>query len=339
MSAMWNEAGEPEAIWNGYTWLDTQAMMNTPDVEWIVPNFVARGYYTLLAGDPKTGKSSLPGILARKGEIGADWLGRPVEGAVWWHFTEEQDRQVKSRCQRSGITNIEGHYRVATRNQVPPAGFQRVETWSEVTHRIYSDYVQAPMLERPDVIVIDTLANWIDVTDMNDMAVATRISQDIIALKEILGNDIALLVLHQHNKGVSDDPVRSILGSQAFAANADLIVEIKRLRNNGGRISARGRAVDERFDEETEFTFHGDDYSVGHAQPIEDLWVVEYLQGEGGEFTTKELYEARQEAPGEAGTINAFRIKMKQLVDNGFIEVSGRRGREQLYRARGSGDD
>jgi len=95
-----------------------------------------------------------------------------------------------------------------------------------------------------DLFIIDTLAGFWSVDNKND---AARVSAALLPLNHLLGEDIAVLLVHHFRKSGGDEETAA-LGSGQLGAAVDIIVELSRVDNTNPNNTQRVLKTYSRFD-------------------------------------------------------------------------------------------
>jgi len=293
-----------------------------PTLDWVVPDFLAVGAFTLMVGAPKAGKSTLVTVWQRDG--GLEWMGREIRECVWWYFYEESDGAIRHRHTRMGYDpDLAGH-QFAYRN--PDAGWPP----TDLIEAIGRTYDEAPV--KPTVICLDTMLHWLPSDDANDASAVARQMSPIYKMQRMLP-DVAILVLHQTRKAGGDNAVEAVQGSQQLAASADIVVRLQRM-HGGGKATIQGRYNEP---DPITYTLDTDSYQYTAGRPLDTLdeWIVEHL-GAAPEvgWSVKDLFEAASEAgaDGLKGE-RQFKVQLDRLAGAGHIQKAKQANGRVLYSA------
>lgn len=175
-----------------------------PKVEWLVDNLLSKGGVSLLAGQPKSGKSTLARQLAVATSGGTKFLGRQcVEGKVLYLAFEEQEEMLYSQFQKLGVKATEDRIVV----HVGRVNFPNP----------YDVLQQAIEQIGATLVVADTwlLLDRFDTNSYNEVNAAGEKLRDVARRT---GSHI--LALHHQNKN-REGGVESIMGSNAFHGAVD----------------------------------------------------------------------------------------------------------------------
>jgi predicted transcriptional regulator len=282
-----------------------------PEPAWAVPQLLPAGL-TILAGQPKIGKSWLALQIAQAVGAGGVALGQPVErGRVLYLALEDTPRRLKARMQKqnwpAGLQVdflVLGQFSDELGDLRDGGGERLARQLGMVGYRL---------------VVIDTLSRAIT-GDQNDVQAMTSALTPIQEIAHV--NNCAVLLVDHHRKIPGSDAVADILGSTAKGAMADTVWGLYRERGKAGaKLAIIGREVEEqtlalRMDWET------------------GCWQVE------GDANEIEMTERRQEILdmlaelGPAGVLDIAKAigqdkgnvhkRLQDLVNAGLVNKSGK---------------
>ena len=224
-------------------------LLALPETAWIIQDILPIDTLALLAGPPKAGKSAVLTAWALSQD--STWLGKWVNKARWLHFTEETPRSILNRYRAAGH---DLHYDTDAYRMLAC-----VRTWrrhwtfdgfiNEVAERILASDAN-PDVANFDVLVLDTLLFWLEISDANDASDVTQNLRSVQQLKDALPGKTVLLV-HQTGKGAMEGNAgNAIMGSTAFRATFGVNLVITRQASNM-TLHVEGRDVDD----ETEIAY------------------------------------------------------------------------------------
>jgi hypothetical protein len=172
---------------------------------------LAFGSVNLLVGKPKGGKSTLARALALAVARGEHWLGHPCQpGHVVYIALEDKRSEIRRHLRNMGAT-----------------GDERLRLLIGSAPRDLLARLAAMMTngDTIDLLIIDTAQRLLAVKDSNDYAVVTAAFEPVLALARTHHTCIVLL----HHAGKADRPgIEAVMGSTAWAASADNVLNLNR---------------------------------------------------------------------------------------------------------------
>lgn len=218
--------------------------MQLPEVQWLVNGVIPPGV-GLLVGKPKFGKSWLALNLAVAVVVGKFLFGRfaVTQGSVLYLALEDNHCRLQERLREMGVSDDEPflsniHFAIWW------------PTFDETHHG--AEYVDKYIDEIGDCIllIIDLLENVRPGKKGNksdyelaykDLSLIKRLTQD---------RNITILILHHSNKGTSENPLDSVLGSTGLTGATDFVMDLQRDGDGSspnGTLIVRGRDLKEDF--------------------------------------------------------------------------------------------
>lgn len=187
-------------------------------VEWLIPNLLARGEITILAGEAGVGKTTLAleiahGLTKRASIL--DQTYQPIQARVCWlHFDHSAERL------REKYEIIYGE---------PPNDLFMAPDLDTMEHLGMLPLSQQTldmwvyMLEQfaVEVLVVDTLLDLFQLDDSDKTSKAQAAMQSLRTLVERTG--VAVLAIAHPNKAGGQRRVTSLANSLAFGAKADVV--------------------------------------------------------------------------------------------------------------------
>lgn len=259
------------------------------------------GGLSILAAEPKAGKSTLVRNLILCVARGQNWLGRATsQSRVLYYPLEEPESHVGYEFKLLGAR----HEPVILR-----AG--------AISKRDIHTVIETDIAEiNPGLVVVDPLFDAVDVEDSNSYG---RVNA---AMKELLyiarGTGVHILTVHHANKGAGSG-INKILGSQAFAGATDcnMLLSVK-TGSEGLREFETIQRVGEPI-ERTNLHFDPDTHWISLGTGVKDqrvdLLQRNLLEALGDEalfmVEWRERVKGRTAEKGEA---------IRQLHENGLIE-------------------
>jgi KaiC/GvpD/RAD55 family RecA-like ATPase len=188
--------------------------------EWLWHGFITPGNVTLIASDPKAGKTTLMFYVLGQMRGNLSALGFPTKRANIIYVTEEPRSTILERIETtpyfSLIHNDDIKYRVSE------PGLD----WSKILHEVEAEI---PKLnhDMPKLLVIDTLSFFITIEDENDNAQLRKALKPLIELARMY--NVAVLLIHHARKARSKVPGQAVRGGGAFIGLVDCVVELQRV--------------------------------------------------------------------------------------------------------------
>jgi hypothetical protein len=181
-------------------------------VEWLWQGYLARGNLTLLAADPKAGKSTLLFHLLSRMHSGHGFLGLRATSTPTLLFSEEAGGLVRTRAESLDLLDKPIHV----------VSIQPSLSWARTC-----GYTKYRVQHKGDkLVILDTISRFWDVTDENDAAQVIHALSPIYAISRAF--DASILLLHHTRKGGGAGG-RAIRGSNALPGAVDVIMELNRL--------------------------------------------------------------------------------------------------------------
>lgn len=320
------KADDYSAPWH-FRPVTSEELQNLPQPSWLVQDILPQDTLAMLAGPPKAGKSAL--VTAWALSQGSSWLDRRVNLARWLHFTEETPRSILNRYRAAGhdltYTTDATRMLACVRTYRQPWSFQGF--LNEVGERLLVSDTETDV-RNFDVVVLDTLLFWLEISDANDASTVTSNLRAVQQLKDYLPGKTLLLV-HQTGKGANDEnPGSAILGSTAFRATFGVNLVLTRQQQNLS-LHVEGRDVE-------------DEYRIDYRRLKEDgriVWkqrsdaddILAILEDDiDNQLSVKDI-GSRLETPISDNTI---RKSLQHLVDLDKVKRS-KDGRAFVWQARG----
>ncbi len=178
---------------------------------WAVDRRLPSAGFSLLAGKPKAGKSTLARCLAlavSRGECFLDWATTP--GPVLYLALEEKRSEVRGHFQRMGATGDEPLFVHAAH-----APQQAIDGLRRLVEQ-----------HRPVLVIVDTLQKLIRVEDGNDYSEMVSALEPLTVLAR--GSGAHVLAVHHLGKSDRNDAGDAILGSTALLAAVDTALLLRR---------------------------------------------------------------------------------------------------------------
>lgn len=217
------------------------------ETEWLVDKLLVRGGLSLIAGDPKAGKSTIVRQLAKSVSQGAQWLERNCSrGKVYYLALEEQKEQIKDHLRKLGIKESDNiHFHVGAA--------QSMSELEDLTEILEDNEI--------DLLVVDTLIMLMPELDLNNYQEVYHRLRPYSKLARKTGTHIMLV--HHTNKG--GQGTRSIAGSRALHGIVDcaMVFEVKKKKRVFNTSQRGGKSFYNReliYVEDTESYILGPEY-------------------------------------------------------------------------------
>ncbi len=281
---------------------------------WLVDEMLPSGGLSLLAGKPKSGKSTLARFLALCVARGERFLEREtVRGGVIYLALEEKRQEVRSHFQAMGATGDEEIYIHAA--HAPPDALGAV--------------IEEVKARRPALLIIDPLLKFARVKDANDYAQVTQALEPVLILARKHG--VHVLVVYHTGKTERSEATDSILGSTAFFAAVDTAVVMKRRQEYRTLQSSQRYGTDL---EETVLSFNPESRTfalggskVEHDQAVIAGAILDFLKAAGEAKTEPEIDDEVE------GKTTLKRKALRMLVEEAKVarEGTGKKGDPYKY--------
>ena len=171
------------------------------DMKWVVEGLLQESGLSILAGRPKSGKSTLTRQLAKSIIRGEEFLGRKVKhGKVLYCALEESEYLLQKQFKNLGIT--------ADDNDVFKIHIGDMDLLK--AKEPLTEYIRE---FDPALVVIDTLSLFAKFTDSNSY---DEVDKKMTMIRDIARQTSAHIVLIHHTNKTSD-----IMGSQGFLGSVD----------------------------------------------------------------------------------------------------------------------
>lgn len=183
-------------------------------VDWLVQDFLTVGGFSVIAGSPKSGKSTLTRQLAVAISRGGEFLGRQAkQGKVLYLALEEQDAMLQHQFRKLGVREEDEIY-IHTGGI---SGKDRIDVISAAIHEL-----------SPVLVVGDTLGLLADIKDLNNY---NEVNVALAKYRDIARKTKAhIITVHHTNKGEGTGANR-ILGSNAIFGAVDNAIIFDQIEN------------------------------------------------------------------------------------------------------------
>lgn len=285
--------------------------------DWIVDGLLPKGGLSVIVAKPKAGKSTLARQLALCVARGEEFLSRATAAGLVVYLAFEERRE-----------DVKGHFRAMGANGTEPikvfAGMAPADAIACVR--------EMATMEKPILIVVDTLARVIRIRDINDYSQTTSGIEPLLAIAREVGSHVCLL--HHARKGDSKG-IDSILGSTGIAGSADTIVAVHRCEKYRtiSSIQRVGEDIEETvldFDIHRRWTTLGGSREQTEVDRVKGA-IIDFLQ------TQKEPVEEKTIGEGIEAT-KTYQVRaLRQLVSESKVERSGEGKKGSPYHYKNAG--
>ena len=256
------------------------------EMSWVVDGLIPEGGFALLSGRPKVGKSTLARYLSLAAARGQPWLGRDTDPdgiPVVCLWLEDSLQGGRAAYRDLGSHDDDPQVFIARDHGIP--GADPIETLRGCIARLHARLA----IVDPLITFLPAAAN-----DSNDYGKVYTVLAPLRELARETG--CAILCVHHHRKGQTDEPGARVMGSTAFAAAVDTSIE---LNWTGGAGEPRTVTTQQRYGEPIEeraLLVRDDIATVGGTKAAADRdaatqRVLKAIEGNPG-LNTRELREA-----------------------------------------------
>ena len=277
-------------------------------VEWMIEGLLRQSGLMLLAGRPKVGKSALARNLAICVASGEPFLSRRCRaGKVIWLGLEEPATELRDKLEIMGAQGLPILYRV------DPFAGDELE-WLRL----------AVEVERPAMVIIDTIGRFSKIENINDYSQVTRATQPILDLRDRFG--VTFVLLHHNNNA------NSPLGSTQWQGVPDVILSLSKNEDDTRFIKSTGQ----RSGFELESTVLTLDHDTGRIVGEESRAIADQRTAEQkilGAALAGVAYTREQLARLGARKLRSGRAAVDALTSAGLFTIagSGARGDPRFY--------
>ena len=193
------------------SWADLQAAA-PPEPPWVLGGYLAHGTTTMLAGKPKSGKSTLACAIAEAVDAGApSFLGRAVGGGPVVYLSEEGASTLAPKLSASSRSSA------LARDAVWPK-----PAWAPLVAGAVSEAKRIGAV----LLVIDSLSFWAAFGEGQEKD-AGKAQEAMDALGEATRAGLSVLLVHHQRKAGGEDG-DAVRGSGAIFAAVDVLIELER---------------------------------------------------------------------------------------------------------------
>ena len=217
-------AAEPQA--EALT-LTKAADVQPRDVDWLWPQWLPRGELTLLAGQPKTGKTTLALSIASILSRGGKWpTGERAKKAdtIFWTAEDSIEKTIVPRLKAAGADL----QRIRFINYGKRIAFSPSQHMTVLQETIKDDPQAGLLILDPVISVLQ---------GVRDSHRATDVRQGLADLQTMIGQlDLAVIgITHFAKSTRGGDPLERMIGSQVWGAAARVVWAAARDADSGAR--------------------------------------------------------------------------------------------------------
>jgi hypothetical protein len=231
-----------------------ELLESTENVTWIVKDMLTEGGFSVMAGPPKSGKSTLMRQLVLAVSRGGEFLGRQVQqGKVIYLALEEQEGVLKDQYKTSGLTEDDN---------------MMIHTGGVTTLDPILDLRSAILEFKPSIVVIDTLFLLMKLESINDYKQVNDAMAKFRQLARETGTHI--ITVHHTKKDSESRGANKILGSSAIhgAVDSALILTVEDDRRFFTTSQRYGKTF---YDQELIFNKEDATYILGNNNKNKDF--------------------------------------------------------------------
>ena len=219
---------------------------NTEKLTWTVEDLLIDSGLSILAANPKAGKSTISRQLAKSVARGEEFFGRKcTQGRVLYLALEEHEGMLKLQFKKLGVDSTDDI-------------LMHVGPLNSIENK-YTELENAIQKLNPTLTVIDTMHLFTGIKELNSYA---EVNIELSKLRKIArNNNTHILTLH-HSKKSGGTGGTSLLGSSAIAGAVDCIIEIER-HDNRRKISTNLRGGKAWYNVPLEFDKATETYTLG----------------------------------------------------------------------------
>lgn len=200
-------------------------------VEWVWEDTIPRGHVSIIAGQPKAGKSIFVRNLIKAIVNGGSLLGRGVErGKVVYMPLEESAGSMAAHFERLNLRNYD--------DLIVPVLRDEYGDIREVTK--LDDLRAIVAKEKPVAVIINPVKNVMPGVDFNSY---DAVYPAFMQYRELATEfNLAVIFLHHTNKSESEELNNQMLGSTGITAAVSTSVFLK-IKDNVRYLSSQGRDI------------------------------------------------------------------------------------------------
>lgn len=206
-------------------------------VQWLWRHWLPRGAITILAGMPGTGKTTLALSIASIVSSAACWPdgSQCIEpgNVVIWSGEDEIEATLLPRLIAMGADLERVHFVTKIQDQ---GSFREFDPSTDIRQLM----MKIAEIGGADVVIIDPIMNAVS----GDAHRANEVRRDLRDLIVLARSNVAVIGISHFSKGggkINQNPLDRVIGSQAFAALARVVLVAARRPNYEERFFARAK--------------------------------------------------------------------------------------------------
>ena len=230
-------AARDQAIAAGLTWTPLDDILATPPANWLIEGLIAAGSVNIIYGAPKVGKSLLILAMLKAASDGTEFLGKALAQMPTWLITEQSENSLAPQLR---LLNIGGDADISVALWRHQEQYSSPEIFAEV---LYREFIQSA--RPPAIVVIDTLASFVDLRDSNDYSQTRNQMSPLIEVAQRMGamENTATALTH-HSRKSTGEGSDAVLGSRAIAGIVDTLIQVNIVPRTDGQ---RKLSIQSRF--------------------------------------------------------------------------------------------
>lgn len=288
-------------------------------IDWIWEGFLAKGHLTLLSALWKSGKSTLVSQLLKAVQGGSQFAGQVTNASKILILSEESEAMWARRREE---LNLEIDCWITSR---PIKKRLNYDEWINLLKKS-ADFCKENDI---DLLVVDTLSGFWNVTDENN---AAFVNSALLPINELLGKNIAVLLIHHFRKSGGSEGVAT-RGSGALGSYADILIEFSRLDGQNPNDKQRQLRNFSRFEEtptevviemvDGEYVTRGTRAEVSKEARAKKVLLILTKDKSGGLTVSEISDEWDTEELGNKPTKRTIRNYIESLLTDGRVNQTG----------------
>ncbi len=222
-------------------------------VPFCVEELLPSAGFSILAGKPKAGKTTMARQLAVAVAQGRPFLGRETDqGTVFYLAIEEKQSEVTAHFRQLGVQESDPLFTIC-------GSVKKNESIARL---------EAALIANPGtkLVIIDTIFRFVGVRDSNDYVQVNDALEQLQQLARI--HRAHIMMVHHLKKKETEDPMDGALGSTAIAGAVDSFIGLKVNQAGQRTISTRQRYGTDLS--ETQLTWHPESRELSLGQSCEE---------------------------------------------------------------------